>query len=1049
MTPMMFTRAVLFGGLLTLATAAWAANELPGGGQQLSPVGTTAPAPAEPVALEPRLKPNPIPSDRLQVTEWATGRLVVKFQDDLRARISAKGGIRSASNLDVQPVNDVLAQYGLQLQPGFNQDEEKIASILRRAELHSGRHQPDLAGMMFIQVDHANLLTVARALNDLAEVEWVEIEEKRFPGATPFGGGPVGACCLPDNTCVPDQTQGDCTVLLGGFYMGDGEDCGTGCGACCLPPANECQPRTVARCAAEGGTFQGFAFVCPGSGFCGACCLPQQGETFPCVAAVSGSCDAQGGLYTSDGTPCAAIDCEELNDTGCGDLIFGNCFLPGGNGSPYCDDLFCCNRICESADPFCCDEDNGGEWDDICVELANLLCDAPPADRCATQFNGNCFEAHPGGGCDDSLCCNLICGLEQGCCDNEWDSLCALLALELCLTPADPEDPTPDFEPFQAHLTAAPLNPFAFTGFNGVGLNLRTAGEPFDDLNGNGWWDPGEPFTDLNGNGVWDGPGGVYGLAEELLHVYGIDESGMGNLTRGRTIRVGVIEWAFYEGHEDLDVTVEAGQTLITIPEVTEPDHGTASLGVIGARDDGTGVVGVAPEVELHFFPLTSVEQGPRETSAWLSAIDFLRAGDVISCSYGPPTNLNNSLQAWTLIRLAADLGITACIAAGNSCINLDNADDLGDSGGIVVGACSPGTPHYRLAFSNYHLAPDPGATRSNVVHLRAWGSNVVTTGYGDLFAPAGPPGSGVNPLRAYTATYGGTSAAAPQIAGCVAILQGFAKQFYGIPLATDRIRDVMRNGDPPTPGPRGLPGGFEEGPLCGLDSDPELGPHRAGTFPNLAGSFDSAASRMLNQTSAGFDDSPLLQNILIANGTWIFGNRFSVKGVDNNYLVIESRYVNRNKPFDSAPGLNEPPRVGLSFDDVPEAKRMTYLASGQITDVVAVGRSTLENPTAMAVTVIYGPVDVFSLGFIEAFNFTTRRWQFLNLSLLDAGAPGAVIEGTALNANSFIRNEDGRILVRTWTLGFGFESPQLGGTTYRTRIDLIGIDVDTVFGEQ
>ncbi|MGY6551417.1 MAG: TadE/TadG family type IV pilus assembly protein [Erythrobacter sp.] len=35
--------------------------------------------------------------------------------------------------------------------------------------------------------------------------------------------------------------------------------------------------------------------------------------------------------------------------------------------------------------------------------------------------------------------------------------------------------------------------------------------EPFDDLNGNGAWDPGESFIDVNGNGEWDRDMGVVG----------------------------------------------------------------------------------------------------------------------------------------------------------------------------------------------------------------------------------------------------------------------------------------------------------------------------------------------------------------------------------------------------------------------------------------------------------------------------------------------------------------------------------------------------------
>jgi subtilisin family serine protease len=52
-------------------------------------------------------------------------------------------------------------------------------------------------------------------------------------------------------------------------------------------------------------------------------------------------------------------------------------------------------------------------------------------------------------------------------------------------------------------------------------------------------------------------------------------------------------------------------------------------------------------------------------------------------------------------------------------------------------------------------------------VDVHAWGEKVVTLGYGDLFH------SGED--QAYTATFSGTSSAAPIVVGAVASLQGAA----------------------------------------------------------------------------------------------------------------------------------------------------------------------------------------------------------------------------------------------------------------------------------
>ncbi len=39
-------------------------------------------------------------------------------------------------------------------------------------------------------------------------------------------GLPIGACCRPDGTCVPDVGEGLCTLSLGGTWRGAGSDCG-------------------------------------------------------------------------------------------------------------------------------------------------------------------------------------------------------------------------------------------------------------------------------------------------------------------------------------------------------------------------------------------------------------------------------------------------------------------------------------------------------------------------------------------------------------------------------------------------------------------------------------------------------------------------------------------------------------------------------------------------------------------------------------------------------------------------------------------------------
>ncbi|MEM7229328.1 MAG: hypothetical protein AAF432_11000, partial [Planctomycetota bacterium] len=98
------------------------------------------------------------------------------------------------------------------------------------------------------------------------------------------------------------------------------------------------------------------------------------------------------------------------------------------NGTPGCDDLMCCELIC-GMDAFCCDT----TWDDVCAAAAIAECGVvvpPPADCGAGA--GGCFTNNGTPGCDDVTCCDLICTADEFCCSTGWDQICADSALANC-----------------------------------------------------------------------------------------------------------------------------------------------------------------------------------------------------------------------------------------------------------------------------------------------------------------------------------------------------------------------------------------------------------------------------------------------------------------------------------------------------------------------------------------------------------------------------------------------------------------------------------------
>ncbi len=108
----------------------------------------------------------------------------------------------------------------------------------------------------------------------------------------------------------------------------------------------------------------------------GACC--DADGVGGCEILLDDGCDTAGGDFLGAGTECD--DCpHEACEDGTGDCCVAN-------GSPGCEQPFCCDAVCD-ADPSCCDD----PWDSDCVVLAEGLCSMcfpPPA-------NDDCADALP------------------------------------------------------------------------------------------------------------------------------------------------------------------------------------------------------------------------------------------------------------------------------------------------------------------------------------------------------------------------------------------------------------------------------------------------------------------------------------------------------------------------------------------------------------------------------------------------------------------------------------------------------------------------------
>jgi subtilisin family serine protease len=244
----------------------------------------------------------------------------------------------------------------------------------------------------------------------------------------------------------------------------------------------------------------------------------------------------------------------------------------------------------------------------------------------------------------------------------------------------------------------------------------------------------------------------------------------------GMPVGVAVIDTGIMTSHPDLNVVggvnfVSSSNTSncslgSTTNYADNNGHGTHVAGIIGARDNGIGVVGVAPGARLWSVKVLG-SSGRGTISSIICGIDWVtaRAGTIAVANMslvadgaddGNCGNTNDDPFHQAVCASVA-AGVTYVVAAGNDSQNAENATPASYDEVITVSALADSDGLPGGTGPGIDGAPDDGlASFSNFgadVDLAAPGENIYSTSY----------------TGSYT-TKSGTSMASPHVAGAAAL---------------------------------------------------------------------------------------------------------------------------------------------------------------------------------------------------------------------------------------------------------------------------------------